>query len=40
MIEPSALVHDIADPKFHNGDETLAPKISQNFLEELHVKAD
>ena len=28
VIELSALLHDIADPKFHNGDETLALKIS------------
>ena len=40
VIELSALLHDIADPKFHNGDETLALKISQNFLEEIHVKAE
>ena len=39
LIELSALLHDIADPKFHNGDETLALKISQNFLEEIHVNA-
>ena len=39
VIELSALLHDIADPKFHNGDETLALKISQNFLEEIHVNA-
>jgi len=38
VIELSALLHDIADPKFHNGDETLALKISQNFLEEIHVE--
>jgi len=40
VIELSALLHDIADPKFHNGDETLALKISQNFLEEIHVDAE
>ena len=40
LIELSALLHDIADPKFHNGDETLALKISQNFLEEIHVNAE
>ena len=38
VIELSALLHDIADPKFHNGDENLALKISQNFLEEIHVE--
>jgi uncharacterized protein len=30
--------HDIADPKFHNGDETLAIKISLDFLKSIHVK--
>ena len=40
VIELSALLHDIADPKFHNGDETLALKISKDFLEEIHVKAE
>ena len=40
VIELSALLHDIADPKFHNGDETLALKISQNFLEEIHVDTE
>lgn len=40
VIELSALLHDIADPKFHNGDETLALKISQNFLEEIQVDTE
>ena len=40
VIELSALLHDIADPKFHNGDETLALKISKNFLEEIHVDGE
>ena len=40
VIELSALLHDIADPKFHNGDETLALKISRNFLEEIHVEGE
>ena len=40
LIELSALLHDIADPKFHNGDETLALKISKDFLEEIHVNAE
>lgn len=37
VVELAALLHDIADPKFHNGDETLALVISRNFLESLHV---
>ena len=40
VIELSALLHDIADPKFHNGDETLALKISKDFLEEIHVEGE
>ena len=40
VIELSALLHDIADPKFHKGDETLALKISKDFLEEIHVNAE
>lgn len=40
VVELSALLHDIADPKFHNGDETIAPKISRTFLEEQQVPED
>lgn len=32
IIELAALLHDIADPKFHNGNETLASKIVSEFL--------
>lgn len=37
VVELSALLHDIADPKFHNGDETIAPKVSREFLEKQNV---
>ncbi|ROI02621.1 HD domain-containing protein [Chryseobacterium sp. G0240] len=37
VVELSALLHDIADPKFHNGDETIAPQISREFLELQNV---
>ncbi|MDN3691643.1 HD domain-containing protein [Chryseobacterium tructae] len=37
VVELSALLHDIADPKFHNGDETIAPRISREFLEKQNV---
>ena len=37
IVELAALLHDIADPKFHNGDETLAIEISQNFLHSQNV---
>jgi len=33
VVELAALLHDIADPKFHNGDENLALKVSRDFLE-------
>lgn len=37
VLQLGALLHDIADPKFHDGDETLALKISRNFLESQNV---
>lgn len=37
IVSLGALLHDIADPKFHNGDETIGPKIAQEFLEEQKV---
>lgn len=33
VVELAALLHDIADPKFHDGDETVALKVSREFLE-------
>lgn len=32
VCELAALLHDIADSKFHNGDESLGPKIAGEFL--------
>lgn len=40
IVELSALLHDIADPKFHNGDENLALEISRNFLETQAVSEE
>ncbi|WP_370895376.1 HD domain-containing protein [Chryseobacterium gossypii] len=40
VVELSALLHDIADPKFHNGDETIALKVSREFLEDQNVPED
>ncbi len=40
VVELSALLHDIADPKFHNGDETLALKISNEFLKSQNVSTE
>ncbi|MEW4922471.1 HD domain-containing protein [Algibacter sp. 2305UL17-15] len=37
IVSLSALLHDIADSKFHNGDETIGPKIAREFLFKLNV---
>jgi uncharacterized protein len=37
VIKLSALLHDIADSKFHNGDETIGPKVARAFLEKEKV---
>lgn len=37
IVQLGALLHDIADSKFHQGDETKGPKKSRAFLENLNV---
>ena len=37
IVELGALLHDIADSKFHNGDENIGPKKSRAFLESLNI---
>jgi uncharacterized protein len=37
VVELGALLHDIADSKFHEGDETIGPKIAREFLENQQV---
>jgi uncharacterized protein len=37
VVQLGALLHDIADSKFHNGDETIGPKIARAFLEAENV---
>jgi len=37
IVSLGALLHDIADSKFYNGDETVGPKIAREFLENLKV---
>ena len=32
VVSMGALLHDIADPKFYNGDETIGPKKASEFL--------
>jgi uncharacterized protein len=33
VVKLGALLHDIADSKFHGGDETVGPKVAREFLE-------
>lgn len=40
VVEMSALLHDIADSKFHNGDENIGPKRASEFLESLGIDND
>ena len=39
IVQLGALLHDIADSKFHNGDETVGPKVAREFLMELNLDA-
>lgn len=40
VVALGALLHDIADSKFHNGDETIGPNIARQFLQEQKVRED
>lgn len=37
VVELGALLHDIADSKFHDGDETVGPLMAREFLTSLQV---
>ena len=37
VVALGALLHDIADSKFHDGDESVGPKVASDFLLELNV---
>ena len=37
IVALGALLHDIADSKFHDGDETVGPKVAFEFLSSLNV---
>lgn len=39
-VELAALLHDIADSKFHNGDEEIGPATAGKFLHSILVDAD
>lgn len=38
VCELTALLHDIADSKFHGGDETIGPRIAGDFLRTLPME--
>lgn len=40
VVELWALLHDIADYKFHNWDEKVGPKKARNFLSSLNVEEE
>ena len=40
VVKLAALLHDIADSKFHGGDESVGPKTARTFLESQNVKED
>ncbi len=40
VVELGALLHDIADAKFHHGDETIGPRKARELLQGLGVSTD
>ena len=40
IVQLGALLHDIADSKFHNGDESIGPKIAREFLESQQLDSE
>lgn len=40
VVELGALLHDIADSKFHNGDESVGPERAEKFLKSQQVSQD
>jgi len=40
IIDLGSLLHDIADAKFHDGDEEIGPNISREFLESLEIEKE
>ncbi|MFP9097453.1 HD domain-containing protein [Flavobacterium sp. RHBU_24] len=37
IVQLGALLHDVADSKFYNGDETIGPRVAREFLESHSV---
>lgn len=40
IVVLGALLHDIADSKFHNGDETIGPKKAMEFMTSIDINED
>ena len=40
VVSLGALLHDIADAKFHDGDESVGPKIAKDFLDSINVEPE
>lgn len=40
VVELASLLHDIADSKFHNGDEEIGPRKARTFLETQSVETE
>jgi len=40
IVALAALLHDIADSKFHDGDETVGPRVAREWLESQSVSED
>lgn len=40
VVALGALLHDIADAKFYDGDETVGPKMATDFLHKIEVEQD
>lgn len=38
VVQLGSLLHDIADSKFHDGDETVGPRVAREFLESENVE--
>ncbi|WP_266205700.1 HD domain-containing protein [Pontibacter kalidii] len=40
VVELAALLHDIGDHKFHNGDDTVGPRMAREWLEQQQVEEE
>ncbi len=40
IVQLGSLLHDIADSKFHDGDESVGPKVAREFLESQNVNEE